>query len=241
MRLPLIRGVIRRRILVNFRIDPDVIQKILPAPFRPKLHAGKAVAGICLIRLEHIRPRGVPRMFGLSSENAAHRIAVVWKDKKGKDQEGVFIPRRDTASFFTYMGGGRLFPGEHQRAAFTIDEDASRIRMDVASVDKQIHLQLDGRAGESLPATSHFRNVEEASRFFEGGCVGYSVTQDPHRLDGICLVTQHWRVEPLEVTRVFSSYFSDEKLFPKGSAVFDCALIMRNLNHEWRRAQDFYV
>ena len=56
MRLPTIEGIIRRRILVNFRVDPQVIQSVLPSRFRPKLHQGQAIAGICLIRLEHIRP-----------------------------------------------------------------------------------------------------------------------------------------------------------------------------------------
>ena len=51
MYLPTISGLIRRRILVNFRVDPDVIQPLLPAPFRPKLLGDAAVAGICLPRL----------------------------------------------------------------------------------------------------------------------------------------------------------------------------------------------
>ena len=58
MKLPIIEGVINRRILVNFRVEPEVIQKQLPSRFRPKLHAGRAIAGICLIRLEQIRPKG---------------------------------------------------------------------------------------------------------------------------------------------------------------------------------------
>jgi hypothetical protein len=77
MRFPRVHGTIRRRLLVNFRVAPDVIQRLLPAPFQPKLHHGRAIAGICLIRLEGIRPRRFPSMLGLSSENAAHRIAVV--------------------------------------------------------------------------------------------------------------------------------------------------------------------
>jgi hypothetical protein len=72
MRLPVIEGVIRRRILVNFRVDPQVIQNILPSRFRPKLHKGQAIAGICLIRLEDIRPKMLPQIVGLSSENAAY-------------------------------------------------------------------------------------------------------------------------------------------------------------------------
>ena len=80
MRLPTIQGLIRRRILANFRIDPQVAQQQLPSRFRPKLHEGFAVAGICLIWLEQIRPKPIPDIIGLSSENAAHRIAVLWDE-----------------------------------------------------------------------------------------------------------------------------------------------------------------
>jgi hypothetical protein len=38
MKLPTIEGIIRRRILVNFRVDPRVIRSILPSRFRLKLH-----------------------------------------------------------------------------------------------------------------------------------------------------------------------------------------------------------
>ena len=112
MQLPNIQGVIRRRLLVNFRVDPSVIQRQLPAPFRPKLQAGYSVAGICLIRLENIRPRYVPSPFGINSENAAHRIAVTWEDERGV-HDAVYIPRRDTSSLVNQLAGGRLFPGEH--------------------------------------------------------------------------------------------------------------------------------
>src|SRR5439155_782844 len=57
MPIPVIRGVIDRRILVNYRVDPDVLARILPQPFRPKLVNGMGMAGVCLIRLKHIRPR----------------------------------------------------------------------------------------------------------------------------------------------------------------------------------------
>ena len=36
MRLPVIQGVIDRRMLVNYRVDPRVLETILPAPFRPQ-------------------------------------------------------------------------------------------------------------------------------------------------------------------------------------------------------------
>src|SRR4051812_12690190 len=108
MRIPVIRGVIDRRILVNYRVAPQVLAKFLPVPFRPKLIQGVGMAGVCLIRLKHIRPRSFPLPLGLSSENAAHRIAVEWEGR-----EGVYIPRRDTSSRINAAVGGRLFPGVH--------------------------------------------------------------------------------------------------------------------------------
>ena len=60
MQIPVIRGIIDRRILVNFRVDPDVLARFLPAPFRPKLVNGTGMAGVCLIRLKSIRPRFLP-------------------------------------------------------------------------------------------------------------------------------------------------------------------------------------
>src|SRR4051812_3878025 len=112
MQIPVIRGIIDRRILVNYRVDPDVLTKILPAPFRPKLVNGAGMAGVCLIRLTKIRPRFLPSFLGISSENAAHRIAVEW-DHDSKIKQGVFIPRRDTSSWPNTLVGGRLFPGIH--------------------------------------------------------------------------------------------------------------------------------
>ena len=142
MRLPVIHGLIRRRLLVNFRVDAEVMRRFLPAAFRPKLHRGHAIAGICLIRLEQIRPGWLPRFCGISSENAAHRIAVLWDEPSGESREGVFIPRRDTGSWLNHFAGGRIFPGEHQLADFAVTDNASRISMNIRARDGRMSVQL---------------------------------------------------------------------------------------------------
>jgi hypothetical protein len=240
MNLPKVHGVIGRRLLVNFRVEPTVIQRQLPAPFRPKLHDGHAVAGICLIRLENIRPKRFPRMLGLSSENAAHRIAVVWDDGQGS-HEGVYIPRRDTGSLMNHLAGGRLFPGEHQRARFRVDDAGDRVALEMTSADGRVRVEVDGRTATTLPSSSIFGTVETASAFFEPGSVGYSATFSGERLDGIVLKAQSWSVAPLAMDRVFSSYFADETQFPAGTIAFDCALIMRNIAHEWEAGAPMYI
>jgi hypothetical protein len=237
MRLPTIQGVIDRRILVNYRVDAGVAARLVPAPFRPKLAGGYAMAGICLIRLKQIRPAFVPFAAGIGSENAAHRLAVEW-DADGQRREGVFIPRRDSSSRFNALVGGRLFPGEHHHARFDVDETDDRLRVRFESDDGETSVNVTARIAEAVPAFSVFGSLDDASRFFEGGALGYSVTRDPGRFDGLELRCKRWTVQPLAVDAVQSSYFDDRTKFPEGSATFDCALLMRGVEHEWHTRED---
>jgi hypothetical protein len=120
-------------------------------------------------------------------------------------------------------------------------ESDSEIKLSMKSADAAVAVEIEGSIAEELPSASIFSSLAEASSFFEGGSLGYSVTRDRDRLDGLTLETKEWRVEPLQVRRVYSSYFSDEEKFPKSSIEFDHALIMRNVVHEWHSADDLYV
>ena len=241
MRIPVIRGVIKRRLLVNFRADPKIVEALLPEPFKPKLHAGQAILGVCLIRLEKIRPAGLPEIVGFSSENAAHRIAVQWKGEHGAQKEGVFIPRRDTDALLNRLAGGRLFPGEHHAARFAVAEHKGHIDLAMESRDGKVRLQVAGEETQSLPASSCFQSLAEASAFFEAGSLGYSITREGNRMDGLLLRTQDWRVQALAMSSVYSSFFTDPERFPKGSIQLDHGLIMRNIPHEWHQADDLYA
>ncbi|HWX24356.1 MAG TPA: DUF2071 domain-containing protein [Vicinamibacteria bacterium] len=218
--------------LINYRVDPEVLARVLPAPFRPKRIKDFGMAGICLIRLEGIRPLGVPLPFGLSSENAAHRVAVEWDDA-GSVREGVFVRRRDSSSRLNAIVGGRLFPGIHHHAAFNVLDADGRIHVEMVSDDDDVRVKVEAEAPGELPRSSVFSSVPEASRFFEGGSLGYSPGRLPGTLDGLELRTDRWALEPLRVRQVSSSVFEDRHQFPLGSVEFDCGLLMREIPHEW--------
>jgi Uncharacterized conserved protein (COG2071) len=229
MRIPTMQGVIDRRVLVNFTVDPGIIQKIIPQPFRPKIYKGKAIVGICLIRLKHIRPKGLPGILGISSENGAHRIAVEWTEN-GNTLEGVYVPRRDTSSFLNMLAGGRIFPGRHFLAKFDVKEAHGHYHIAFKSSDGTT-ISIDGDKTEKFNANSIFETLDKASAFFEGGAVGYS--PNGNKYDGLKLKIFNWKVEPLNVTAVQSSFFEDETFFPKGAVQFDNALLMTQIEHEW--------
>ncbi len=232
MRLPIIRGIIDRRILANYRVEPDVLAKLLPKPFRPQLVDGFGIAGICLIRLKSIRPSILPSWMGIASENAAHRIAVEWDDA-GELRTGVYIPRRDTSSALNSLAGGRIFPGVHHLAGFDVQEQAERYRISVTSQDGEAHFLVEGTVTDRLPQGSIFDSLEDVSQFFECGSLGYSPANRADTFDGLELRTFNWQVTPLDIQRIESSFFDNIALFPPGTATFDNALLMRGIDHQW--------
>jgi hypothetical protein len=229
MKLPTIHGYIDRRMLVNFTADPAVVRRLLPAPFQPQLYRGKAIVGICLIRLRQVKPKGLPGWIGINSENGAHRIAVEWEEA-GQLRQGVYISRRDTSLCLNALAGGRLFPGKHHLATFQVREAAGNYHIIFTSSDNMT-IRVDAQEAKTYPPNSIFPSLMAASAFFEQGAVGYSPSA--HGYDGLRLHAYQWQVRPLDVQRVESSFFEDATRFPAGSIQFDNALLMTNIEHEW--------
>ncbi|QES87345.1 DUF2071 domain-containing protein [Rhizosphaericola mali] len=230
MKIPAIHGIIERRILVNYVVEPSIVEKLLPKPFKPKLFEGKAIVGICLIRLKDIKPKRFPSFMGINSENGAHRIAVEWEDCD-ELKEGVFIPRRDTNLKLNAIIGGRFFPGKHYLAKFNVVERHNNYHVDFKSSDNTT-IEIDAELAEDFDYNSIFKTIENVSQFFENGSIGYS--PNGTSFDGLKLETYEWNVKPLKVSNVKSSFFEDKSIFPEGSIKFDNAILMENIEHEWK-------
>ncbi len=229
MKIPKIKGIIDRRILINYQVDKSALENYLPKPFKPKLVKGKGIAGICLIRLKEIRPKGLPKQIGISSENGAHRIAVEWIEN-GELKEGVYIPRRDTSSKLNSLAGGTIFPGVHHLAEFSVNESEGNYKIAFVSHDKT-SLSIEAKETNNWNNKSVFESLDCVSDFFENGSVGYS--PDKNNFEGLELRAYNWKVSLLDVKNVKSSFFENENIFPKGSVKFDNALLMRDIEHEW--------
>jgi hypothetical protein len=179
-----------------------------------------------------MRPAFLPAALGLSSENAAHRIAVEWSEA-GATREGVFIPRRDTDSLLNRLAGGRLFPGVHQAARVNTREANGRFEIDLRSRDGRTRVRVAAHVSESWPNGSLFASLEDASAFLQGGCCGWSPCTNGRGLEGVELRTEQWKMQPLAVDEVESSFFADLARFAPGSVEFDSALLMREIAHTW--------
>jgi len=237
MRLPVICGVIDRRMLINYRVDPDVLSSLLPPPFRPQLIHGFGMAGICLIRLRKIRPRGFPGWLGLASENAAHRIAVEWDDRD-EVRSGVYVLRRDTNSRLNAARRWANLPRAALSWNVSGQGDERHLEVGFASDDGHVAMEVAAKTSKEWPHESVFASIEEASSFFEAGSLGYSPASEAGRFQGLELRCSSWQVEPLTIDRVRSSLFDERRQFPLGTIALDCALLMRGIEHEWHGRVD---
>ncbi|MDQ1083069.1 MULTISPECIES: DUF2071 domain-containing protein [Microbacterium] len=226
-RTPRMAAVITRRALVNYRVDPGIAQSLLPDGLHPQLINGSAVAGVCLIRLDSFRPAAIRPAIGLASRSTAHRIAVEWENATGR-HTGVYIPRRHSASRLARAAGGRVFPGLYARASVTFRDTDGKIHARVDAED--LRVRMNARRGPGVAFHSElFTTLEESSEFFRKDPVGWSPSRSG-ALEGLRLDTDAWRVDPLEVTDLASSFFD---ALPRGSAVFDHAFLMRDVPARW--------
>ena len=225
MMLPVLEGTIARRVLLNFRAAPAVVRKLVPETLEVVTRNGAAIVGVCLIRLERLRPKGGPALFAMASENMAHRVAI--RHAKG---EGVFIWRRETDKTVMALLGGRLFPGVHRAADFEAIESERFLVFDVRTEQGAADVTVCAEPVREWSPTPAFGTFAEVSEFFRQGDCGFSCSLDGDRLEGMQLRTLKWQMNPLKVVKVRAAFF---ERFPPGSVEFDSALMMRGLPHEW--------
>ena len=235
--LPVLEGIIARRVLLNFRADPTVVARNVPAPLEVLTRHGAAVVGVCLIRLERLRPKGLPEIVGLSSENMAHRVAIRYPTAEGM-RDGVFIWRRETDLALVTLLGGRLFPGAHQCAKFAVNEAGERLAIVVRTVKGQADVSFKSHLMTPWRPSPLFASFDEAQTFFQRGDCGFSCSLRRDELEGIQLQTLCWQMESLEVEQVKASFFADTARFPGGSVEFDSALLMRGVPHQWHELNE---
>ncbi len=234
--LPTLEGMIARRVLLNYWADPIAVRRLIPNGLELAMVDGHAVVGVCLIRLEQLRPKGMPAFFGLAAESMAHRVAVRYRTRQGWN-DGVFIWRRETNCPLIVQLGGRLFPGVHRGADFHVVEAPTGLTLDVRTDGGEADVAVRALHVDAWPGTRLFRQLDDASAFFERGECGFSCSRDDHSLEGIRLHALRWDVAPLWTESVHAAFFADPRRFPPGSVGFDGALLMRNVAHEWQEVR----
>ena len=220
--VPEVHARLRRRLLISYRVQPEVAGGLLPEGFRPQLIGGSALAGVCVLGLEAVRPHWSRVQRGLRSENAAHRMAVEWDGPDGIER-GVFIFQRHSSSWLPVLLGGRLFPGVHRRARFAVGESAGRYALTMRAGSHSLDADVES-GGEW--SSGVFESLDEASEFYRAGRIGWSLSRDGHGVEPVALTSAAWSVEGAHLHSLRSSFFD---ALPAGTVEFDSVVVMRDL------------
>lgn len=92
--IPIMQGTIERRLLVNYRVDPGVLRRLVPPPFRPQLVHGVGVAGICMIASATCGQPGCPP--GSDLRSRTQLIALPLSGTRPRVPTGASISRAAT-------------------------------------------------------------------------------------------------------------------------------------------------
>jgi hypothetical protein len=231
-----VRGVIERRLLIAYRLDPDVAQGLLPLPFRPRLINGYAVAAVVLARLARLRPAGLPTTLGLTRECAAHALAVEWRTGHTL-HTGAYVLHRDSAA----ADGPRLAPRLRRAAQFTVDERTDGLQITYRSADRSTQVNVDVSLAAGLTGSALFPDLRAAARFFEPDGEGVATGAWVPRRRGLRLTATDGALSAANVRIATSSILADPVVFPPGSLHLDSALLLRDVAVAWAPAAQVRV
>ena len=222
-------GVIGRRLLVNATVDADLVRPLLPpgvtaSPPGPA-GDGRALVGICLLRVRDLRPAGLPTALGRSFDGFAHRIAVT----RGDGSPGVHIVRRETADRLARAVGGRLFPGTHGA-------------IDVEPMADDLRVEARGRGGPALvvdvvdepPPSGSTPSVlgddDAASRFFAAATEATSPSRRTGRYEALHMDAAPFSVRAVRVREVVLDRLAWALgNLPPSALRFDSAFLVRDV------------
>jgi hypothetical protein len=223
-----LRGTIRRRLLVNAVVDPDEAATRLPPGVRPHVAGSGTVVGCCLLDVEHVRPADLPASAGRTLRAAAHRISVDWEDCSGATVTGVYVPLRHSDSRAAIVLGGRWFPGVHERARVAVSASDRHVRWVSHPVGAADRLGI--RVAVSVPVAESPEDDDPVGRTCLSALVGLS---PDHRG-----VLEAARMEPVrrDATAVTVEILDSAFLDGFSTARAATSYLMRDVDVSWTPA-----
>jgi hypothetical protein len=230
-------GDVRERFLLTYRVDPRAVRALAPGPFEPVVRDGVAFAGVCLVEMRGMRPRGLPARLGFADHEAVYRLIVEYESPTLGRLRGIVAPRSDAAHPLIVVGGRFLshYGFHHARIEKRRRGNHVLLRHRTADgggdLDAELAVDPERRA---LPLGSCFASLDDAVDFLVG--MRHSFSWDRRRQVVHRSLIRHapWTMSvalPLRPPRL--AYFAGEPFRHYGGAELDSVLQMRDVPHVW--------
>ncbi len=226
---PTIRGFVERRLLVNYRVDLETLDKALPAPFRAREvgDTREGMGSVCFTQVEDARPSLFPSGMGTTVEAVTHRVSAELRLEGEPTAEHCFyVPQREVSSRLQAIVGRRLLPTKMEQAEITTEENGDGCLVLVEDGIEKVGFEVRETDTDEVDEDSVFYSVESARVFLCEGGVEYSRSGGSY--GGLNCCQDGGEMVPVEVTRARSSYFE------KMGGVLDSAFVIAETEHEWQ-------
>ncbi|MBI3943230.1 MAG: DUF2071 domain-containing protein [Chloroflexi bacterium] len=225
--------------LVNFAIDPEVLQRALPPAIEPDLHQGRAYLSIVIAVMHKIRPAFLPERLGITYHQVVYRAVVRYQGKRG-----VYFLRSDADNFFMSLAGDWLTFFRFHYSQITYRKERDRKEHQCATFRLQpgdkapagIDALYDlGQKSKEMPPASHFSSLAEAQDFLVELFTAYGYDPLSGKVDFVNIKRGEWHIDVVPDVRAEYTFMQDSPLFPPGSAQLDSVFYATHMPYYWYR------
>jgi hypothetical protein len=187
-----------------------------------------------MVQTRHLRPKGLPMIFGSDFFLIGYRVFVRFTDHTGKSMRGLYILGSSTDKRRMEILGN-IFT-HYNYTTIDVDRTESDGVTEIRSNAARFKIKFVDRSGEDipLPDTSPFESWKEARKF--AGPLPFTFTYDPEKRSVLVIegVRQNWKPAPVKVIDQSFKFLDDLEVSDKRLAN---AFIIRDIPYYWKKGR----
>ncbi len=225
---------------INYAVEPDALEALLPPPLEPEIHKGTAWIQILVSSLRDLRPRGVPSLFGVCFYQASYRAAVRYEGADRSVRRGGFFVRSETNHPVMRAIGNALAEFKFHdfgAAEMTMLREGERLTLGVdpepSASGGRLFGVFDTRPGLDRPPGSAWSSLEELHEPLVECYDALGVDRERGYLYILTVDRDPWKARWSHPVTLYSEVFEGGS-FGNGVARLDSVLHLTDCRYKWR-------
>ncbi len=219
--------------LVNFGMEPSLLQSLLPHPIQPDVYNGEAFLSVVVSELKDMRPTIIPKGLGFNFNQIVYRAIVACNNERG-----VHFLRSDANNRFMCLTGNLFSFFNFNYAGINYSLEDSQHSISVSTNDKEADIIANydlSKATKEMPKYSVFSSLDEAKSYFVELYVAFSAMRNFST--AVRIQRTNWDLSVVHDKNAVYSFMDGSKMFPKGSTRLDSVFYVKNLFYHWYKLE----
>ena len=215
--------------LVNYAMEPFLLQSLLPYPIQPNIHNGEAFLSVVVSELKDMRPTFIPKGMGFNFNQIVYRAIVTCNNERG-----VHFLRSDANNKIMCLTGNlfSFFHFNYARIENTLNDGHHSINVLTKNREADIVANYDlSKVNKEMPEYSVFSSLEDAKEFFVELYVAFSAIDNCST--AVRIKRTEWDLRVVHDENAIYSFMDGSEMFPKGSTRLDSVFYVKNLFYHW--------